>query len=109
MKVYLFFAVLILGFTLTIIAAVKPEAIEKKYWEVREPFDRLSREKQEELWRTAKEQERAHWMLRLNLPDDCQTAFTEVRKLECKNITDLHAREFEKLWRSKIAQGWHPE
>lgn len=38
------------------------------------------------------------WMGKLQLPDDCHTAASHLRKLECKNQADLHMARFNRHW-----------
>src|SRR5512138_796295 len=108
MKTFAFFAILILGFTAAITAAVRPEAIIEKYDAAKAPFSRFSSDQQAEEWKTAKEQERARWMLRLKLPVDCASPASALKRVECQNLRDMHALEFEKSWRTNVANGWRP-
>ncbi|MDO8989631.1 MAG: hypothetical protein Q7U91_08330 [Sideroxyarcus sp.] len=108
MKIYLFFALLIVGFTLAITAAVRPDVIKQKYEEVKKPLDKYQADKEDELWRMARTQEHAAWMLNHRLPNDCAATNSEVRKLECRSLKDQIEFQFHKSWQSKISQGWHP-
>ena len=36
------------------------------------------------------------WMNKLQLPNDCNTTTSHLRKLECKNQADLHAANFNR-------------
>lgn len=109
MKIFAFFAILILGFTTAITAAVKPEAIEQNYLAMRAPIDQYFAKKQETAWRVAKDMERAAWMLKQQMPADCKSPKTAIRELECSNKKQLLARTFDREWTKKINSGWKPE
>lgn len=109
MKVFLFFAVLILGFFLAITAAVKPETIEQHYNQITAPLEDHMAEKEAKLWQEAKQAEKAAWMVKLKLPGDCATTRSAIRELECRNQMQLHAQAFEQAWSAKVAGGWKPE
>lgn len=108
MKVFLFFAVLIVGFTLAITAAVKPEAIEQHYKSLTAPIEKHLSARKASLLREAKEEEFANWMMKLKLPADCTSTKSAVRELECRNLRQLHTRAFEQAWTAKVDSGWEP-
>jgi hypothetical protein len=109
MKIFAFFAILILGFFATITAAVRPDIVEQKYMEVRAPIDHYFDEKRAITWKEAKDQERANWMVKQQLPTDCRSPKTAIRELECKNQNQLLVAAFEQEWAAKVRQGWKPE
>jgi hypothetical protein len=109
MKLFIFFAILILGFFSAITAAVRPDIVVQKYTEVREPLTRYFAEKHALTWKEAKDSERALWMLKRQLPADCQVPKTALREMECKNKRDLYSQAFEQNWTEKIRSGWKPE
>ncbi len=109
MKIFAFFAILILGFFATITAAVRPDVIEQKYREIRSPIDQHFAEKSARTWNDAKESERAIWMLKLQLPADCSSPKTAIREVECDNRRQLHAQAFEQDWANRVRRGWKPD
>lgn len=109
MKVYIFFAILILGFFAVITAAVRPDIVEAKYMELRAPYDQRVAAQQRQTWEEAKNHERAKWMLKLELPNDCNKSSSSLRELECKNIIELHHQQFARAWNTKVRNGWKPE
>jgi hypothetical protein len=38
------------------------------------------------------------WMSQLQLPLNCNTTTSHLKKLECKNLADLHASKFNRHW-----------
>ena len=108
MKVYLFFAVLILGFTLAITAAVRPDAIEQHYKALAAPIKKHLSERKDAMLREAKATELAVWMKKLKLPADCVTTKSAIRELECRNQMQLHTQAFEQAWSAKVNSGWEP-
>jgi hypothetical protein len=110
MKIFVFFAILFLGFFVAITAAVRPDIVEKQYMAARAPIDQHFADKRAATWKEAKDQERAIWMLKQKqLPSDCKTPKTAIREMECKNIKQLRDQAFEKEWDDRIKSGWKPE
>ena len=109
MKTFTFFTILILGFFAIIMVMTKPEIIKNKYVELHAPIDKYYAEKNSKTWKEAKEAERALWMLKLQLPNDCRAKKSAIRELECNNVMQLHAQTFEKNWFNKVNSGWKPE
>lgn len=109
MKIFAFFAILILGFTLAITAAVKPDVIEQNYLAIRASIDQYFAKKREMVWREAKDSERSAWMLKQQMPADCKMPKTAIRELECSNKKQLLAHTFEREWTKKVNSGWKPD
>jgi hypothetical protein len=109
MKIFAFFAILIIGFFIAVTAAVRPDIIEQKYRAVRAPIDHHFAETRAALWEEAKNSERARWMLKQHLPADCRSPKTAIRDMECNNIKQLQAQTFEQEWEEKVRNGWKPE
>jgi hypothetical protein len=109
MKIFMFFAILILGFFVTITAAVRPDIVEQKYKEMRAPFDQHFADKRAMTWKDAKESARAIWMLKLRQPADCRSPKTAIREMECNNTKQQFARAFEQDWADRVRNGWKPE
>lgn len=109
MKVFVFFAIMILGFFSAITAAVKPEIVEQKYQALRAPLDQHFSEDRANKWKEAKEQALAVWMLKQPIPADCRNPKTAIREVECKNTKQLLAQAFERNWSDKVDRGWKPE
>lgn len=108
MKTTLFFAILILGFTLTITAAVKPEVFTEQYQKILQPINQYQEEQNQSAWRKAREQEYAAWMLGHPIPPECETTNSAVKQLECKYAKQKNEQQFENAWHAKTAQGWRP-
>jgi hypothetical protein len=108
MRIYLFFAILILGFTLIITAAVKPEVFKEQYQRILPPINQYQAEQNQNTWRKAREQEYAAWMLAHPIPPGCETTTSAVKQLECKYAKQRNEQQFENAWQTKTAQGWHP-
>lgn len=108
MHIYTFFVILIVGFTLTITAIIKPEIIKEKYAQVKAPYDQYWQQKENEKWKLAKDQQRAEWMLQARLPIACNSAQSALKALECRNEKDQELQKFEQQWQYKIAHGWQP-
>lgn len=85
MKIFVFFAILSLGFFAAITAAVRPDIVEQKYMAVRAPIVQHFAEKRAASWKEAKETERAIWMLKLQQSADCNSPKTAIREMECNN------------------------
>jgi len=101
---------ILFAFTISLIVwATRPDMLETAAKEIKKPLTDWQATREEATWLAAKEGERNLWMRKLNLPDKCESPKTEVRKLECKNLVDLHAQTFEKMWRRKVADGWKPD
>ncbi len=109
MKIFLFFAILILGFTAAITAAVKPEMFEQKFMEVRAPIDQYMAEKRDLKWKEIKDQERSVWMKNKRLPSDCASPRTAIREIECNNKKQQLVLAFEQEWSDKVRNGWEPD
>lgn len=109
MKIYLFFVVLIVGFVAAVTAMVRPDIVEAKYLELREPVDRYYAEKNAEIWQKAKEAEKTSWMMKLKLPRDCAPPASSLKELECDQIIEQHRLVFARNWNSKVRDGWKPE
>ena len=100
MKTFIFFAILILGFFAAITAAVRPDILEEKYNEIRAPIDQHFEAEAKQEQRQNKEQARAAWMLKLQLPKECSSTTSALKEIECKNQKDQHMQQFERSWRS---------
>jgi hypothetical protein len=109
MKTYIFFAILILGFFVAITAAVRPDIVEKKFMAARAPIENHFADNRATTWKEAKDQARASWMLKKQLPSDCRKPKTAIRELECDNKKQLLAQAFEQEWGEKLRSGWKPE
>jgi len=109
MKIYIFFAILILGFFAAITAAVRPDIVEQKFMAVRAPLDQHFADIRATTWKEARDQARASWMLKQQLPSDCRRPKTAIRELECDNKKQLLAQAFEQEWGNKVRSGWKPE
>jgi hypothetical protein len=107
-KMLLVTVLMLLSFVL-IMAIARPELIHRQYISLREPIDRYIAQKNYIIWREAKETEKAKWMLRLQLPKDCATPVTALRRLACNNMLQIQAQAFEQDWSNKIRNGWKPE
>lgn len=109
MRVFAFFAIMILGFFATITAVVRPDIVQQKYMAVRAPFDHYFAEKHATTWKEAKDSERAIWMLKHPLSADCKSPKTAIRELECRNQRQIQAAAFEQEWADRVRSGWKPE
>lgn len=109
MKIFMFFAILILGFFVTITAAVRPDIVEQKYKEMRAPIDQYFADRRAMTWKDAKESARAIWMLKLQQPADCRSPKTAMREMECDNTKQQFVRAFEQDWADRVRNGWKPE
>lgn len=110
MRMYIFFAILIMGFFGAITAAARPDIIGKYYEEMRAPIDVYFAKQEALKWEQAKEQEQAQWMLNLKLPAFCNgEKQTAIEELECRNQKEMRLAEFEYAWKRKVAQGWKPQ
>lgn len=96
-------------FIFVIVAAYKPSMIEKEYNRIKEPIEKHFAEKQEVIWRDAKNKEWQTWVNQMHVPDDCATRQTALQEVECKNQRQLQVNAFERAWANKIAQGWKPQ
>jgi len=109
MKIFVFFSILILGFFAAVTAAVRPDIVEKKYMAIRDPIDQHFAAQREKTWNEAKDQERATWMLKHQLPSDCRNPKTAIKEMECNNKKQLLAQAFDKEWNNKVRSGWKPD
>jgi hypothetical protein len=108
MRIYVFFVILITGFALTITAAVKPHVFTEKYEEIRAPYDQYIQDQEAKKLQDEKEQARAAWMLKFQMPQECKDTTSAIKQLECSSERNQHMQQFEQQWRYKIAQGWKP-
>jgi hypothetical protein len=109
MKTYSLFAIIIVCFFAVITAMVRPDIVEQKYLQMRDPIDNYFAEKNAKIWNDAKETERAIWLIKLHLPADCGAPKTAMRGIECHNLMQLHIDTFEQNWANKVRGGWKPE
>lgn len=109
MRTILFFSVLVAGFFGVIAAIARPDIISAKYADIRAPIDRYFADRNAQVWNAAKDAERAAWMLKQKLPQDCSMPKSSIREIECRNLQQLHAQTFEQIWSNKISSGWKPE
>lgn len=109
MKIYVFYVILILGFFAAVTAAVRPDVVEQKYLAIRDPIDLHFAAPREKTWKEAKDQERATWMLKHQLPVDCKYPKTAIKEMECNNKKQLLAQAFNEEWENKVRSGWKPE
>ncbi len=108
MRIYIFFVILILGFTAAVTAAVNPEIFKKKYEEVRAPIDQYYAQKNAAIWEETRSVEYTAWMLKLRLPDVCLQQTTALQELECKQMKQVHQQSFAENWANKVKSGWKP-
>lgn len=108
MKSIILFSFLILGFFSVITVIARPDIVQEKYQALRAPILQYLQEKDAQVWKEEKDTERASWMIKLQLPKDCNPSKTALREIECKNLIQQHAQSFEQNWRYKIKNGWKP-
>ena len=108
MRTVIFISVLIVGFFGVITAIARPDIISAKYAEMRAPIDRYFAEKNVQAWNAAKDAERAAWMLKQKMPQDCSMPKSSIREIECNNMKQQQAQTFEQLWSNKLKGGWVP-
>lgn len=77
--------------------------------EITAPYREYKERKAEEIWKEARAQQHAQWVIKEPLPQKCSTARTALEELECKNLADNREKEFERVWRINLARGWRPE
>lgn len=92
--------------TSLIIWATRADLIDK---DIKKPLVEWNATREAELWQTAKEEDWKKWATEIQLPADCEYPRTELRKLECKNKWQLHAKTFERIWANKVRSGWKPD
>lgn len=109
MKTYFFSIAIIFVFVTVITAMVRPDIVEAKYLELRAPIDQRNAEQNAEIWKKAKETEKAAWMMKLNLGKDCTPPSTSLKELECNQAIEQHRLVFARNWNSKVRDGWKPE
>jgi hypothetical protein len=102
MNIYLFFAILITGFSLAITAAYKPDAFAQIVDDAKKPvriYTEYQAEKEEKEMGLAFQQDKALWLLRHPLPTECNSPDSNLKAIECKNRRDVEIAEFRKVWR----------
>jgi hypothetical protein len=102
MRIYLFFAILITGFSLAITAAYKPDAFAAILEDAKKPirvYKEYQAEKEEKELGIAFQQDKALWMLQHPLPAECNAPKSNLKAVECRNQRDVEVAEFRKLWR----------
>jgi hypothetical protein len=109
MRTYLFFATMFAIFIFTIVATARPDLIEKQYNEFSEPIKKHFEEERTNAWKIAKEKEWQSWRRQNKLDSDCDNPRTALREVECKNQKELREDTFERIWESKVNNGWKPE
>ncbi|MBU1425951.1 MAG: hypothetical protein KKH12_10635 [Gammaproteobacteria bacterium] len=85
------------------------DVVKQKYLAIREPIDLHFAAPQEKTWKEAKDQERATWMLKHQLPVECKYPKTAIKEMECNNKKQLLAQAFNEEWENKVRSGWKPE
>jgi len=109
MKSIALFTILMIMFFSIITYLARPDIVEKKYQEIRAPISKYFSDKDALIWMDVKATEHAAWMIKLQLPKDCQNSKTALREIECKNLIKQHAQSFEQNWINRVRNGWKPK
>lgn len=83
----------------------RPEVLEQQISKVEAPIKHAIAEHQNAKLAAEKEQAWAEWQRKYPAAPDCIHPATSIKKLECKNTSDVSAARFERNWGQRLASG----
>jgi hypothetical protein len=81
----------------------RPEVLEQQISKVEAPIKHAIAEHRDARIQAEKDQAWAAWQRRYPPAPDCISPATAIKRLECKNASDMSASRFEQNWRQRLA------
>jgi hypothetical protein len=81
----------------------RPEVFEQQISKVEAPIKHAIAEHQDAKLQAEKDQAWAEWQRKYPPAPDCISPATAIKRLECKNASDMNASRFEQNWKQHLA------